>query len=98
MLVAVTILSGAILGWEARQEGLLVTVPQAVAVAGALALAGYLRFLGKNWRGVLGRLVHQGSRGFQRESATMLAWSVVLHILVMGAVGTLAYWISALSH
>ncbi len=98
MLLAVTILSGAILGWEAGKDGLLLIVPQAVAVAGALALTGYLRFLVKNWRRVLGRLVHQGSRDFQRESVTMLAWSVVLHLLVMGAVGTLVYWISALPH
>ena len=93
-----TIRSGAILGWEAGKDGLLLIAPQTVAVAGALALAGYLRFLVKHWRGVLGRLVHQGSRDFQRESVTMLAWSVVLHILVMGAVGTLAYRIAALSH
>jgi hypothetical protein len=97
MLLALTILSGAILGWEAGKDGLLVAVPQAVAVAGALTLAGYLRFLGKNWRGVVRRLLHQG-RDFQRESVTILAWSLVLRLLVMGAVGVLVYWMSALLH
>jgi hypothetical protein len=97
MLLAVTILSGAILGWEAGKDGLLLIVPPAVAVATALTLVGYLRFLARNWRGVLGRLLHHGSRDFQRESVTILVWSLVLRMLVMGAVGVLAYWISRLS-
>jgi hypothetical protein len=46
---------------------------------------------------VLGRLLHHGSRDFQRESVTILVWSLVLRMLVMGAVGVLAYWISTLS-
>jgi len=96
MLLAVTILSGAILGWEAGKDGLLLIVPPA-AVATALTLVGYLRFLARNWRGVLGRLLHHGSRDFQRESVTILVWSLVLRMLVMGAVGVLAYWISRLS-
>jgi hypothetical protein len=95
--LAVTILSGAILGWEAAKDGLLLTVPNAVAVAAALTLAGYLRFLWQDWRGVVRRLFHHGSRDFQREAVRTLAWSLRFRLFVMGAVGVLVYWASGLS-
>ncbi len=94
MLLAVTILSGVILGWEAARDGLLPTVPSAVTVAATLTLVGYLRFLWKDWRGVVGRLFRHDSRDFQREAATILAWTLVLRLLVMGVAGVLVYWIS----
>jgi hypothetical protein len=97
MLLAVTILSGAILGWEAARDGLLLTMPSAVAVAAALTLAGYLRFLWKDWRGVVRRLFHHGSRDFQREAVSTFAWSLLFRLLVMGAAGVLVSWASGLS-
>ncbi len=94
MLLTVTILSGAILGWEAGRDGLLLTAPTAMAVAAALTLAGYLRYLWMDWRGVLGRLFHHGRRDFQREAVGTLAWSLLFRLLVMSAAGVLAYWAS----
>jgi hypothetical protein len=96
MLLAVTMLCGAILGWEAAKDGLLLTAPSAVAVAAALTLAGYLRFLWKDWRGAVGRLLRRGSRDFQREAVGTLAWSLLFRLLVMGAAGVLVYWVSGL--
>ena len=45
--------------WEAAKDGLLLTAPSAVAVAAALTLVGYLRFLWKDWRGAVGRLLRE---------------------------------------
>ncbi len=69
MLFAVTLLSGALLGWEAAKDGLLLIVPSAVGVAAALTLVGYLQFLVKDWRGVIGRLFSHGSRVIQQTVA-----------------------------
>ncbi len=91
MLLALTLLSGAILGWEAAQDGFLFTLPYAVAVAAVLTLAGYLRFLVKDWRGVVARLLHHGSRAIQREAVGTLAWSLLFRLIVMGAAGVLGY-------
>ena len=95
MLLAVTPLSGAILGWEAAKDGLLVTVPIAVIVAAGLTLAGYVQSLAKDWRGVLGRLVHHGGRAVKREALGTLAWSLLFRLILMGAAGVLGYWVSS---
>ncbi len=94
MLLAATILGGALLGWEAAKAGLLLTVPSAVAAAAVLTLAGYLRFLLKGWRGVLGRLFRHGRQAFQREAAGTLAWSLLFRLLIMGVSGVLGYWVA----
>ncbi len=96
MLLALTLLSGVILGWEAAQDGLLLTVPLAVLVAAALTLAGYLRFLVKEWRGVVGRLLHHGGEAVQREAVGTLVWSLLFRLFVMGTAGVLGYWGSGL--
>ncbi len=97
MLLAVTLLSGALLGWEAAKDGLLPTVPSAVGVAAVLTLAGYVRFLAKDWRGVVGRFIQHGGRAIQREAAGTLMWSLLFRLLVMSAAGVLGYWASRLS-
>ena len=98
MLLTVSILCGAILGWAARREGLLAVVPPAVGVAAALTLAGYLRFLLKNWRLTWRRFSTHGSRVFQREAVRTLGWSLFFRLLVMATAGLLAYWVSAGVH
>ena len=96
MLLAVTILSGAALGWMAEKEGALaIAVPGVVAAAG-LTVVGYLLFLFKNWRRVLSQLSTRGLSAFQWDSLRILAWSFVLRSFVMGTAGFLAYWISAM--
>ncbi len=97
MLLAVTLLSGVVLGWQAAKDGLLLTAPSAVGVAAALTLVGYLQFLVKDWRGLLGRLLRHGGRAIQREAAGTLAWSLLFRLLVMSAAGVLGYWASRLS-
>jgi hypothetical protein len=98
MFLAVTILCGVFLGWAAGREGVLAVVPPTVVVAGALTLAGYLRFLFKNWRMTLRRFSTHGSRTFQREAVRTLGWSLIFRLLVMAAAGLLAYWISVVVH
>lgn len=98
MLFAVTILCGLFLGWVSGREGVLAVVPPTVVVAGALTIAGYLRFLFKNWRMRLHSFSTQGSRAFQREAVRTLGWALIFRLLVMVAAGVLAYWLSVVVH
>ncbi len=98
MLLAVTILCGLFLGWAAGREGVLAVVPPTVVVAGVLTLAGYLRFLFKNWRMTLRSFSTQGRRALQREAVRTLGWAWIFRLLVMAAAGLLAYWISMVVH
>ncbi len=97
MLLVVTLLCGALLGWQAAKDGLLLTAPSAVGVAAALTLAGYVRFLAKDWRGVVGRFIQHGSRAIQREAVGTLAWALLFRLLLMGVAGVLGYWVTSLS-
>jgi hypothetical protein len=95
MLLAVTILAGAALGWAAEREGALAIMLLAMASAAGLTVAGYLIFLFKNWRLVLSQLSSQGVGAFQWDTLRILVWSFILRSFLMGAAGLVTYWISA---
>lgn len=96
MLLAMTILAGAALGWVAEREGALMIALPAVAAATGLTAAGYLIFLYKNWRRILSQLSTEGLAAFQWDSLRILVWSFLLRAFLMAAAGFPTYWISAI--